>query len=556
VAGRSGVPATGPRLLRLDAVRSLAAFFGVGGLLCWAAVVLPHDPSVDGAVVSAVAAAAVAASGALLLARRVPSWVLGTLVAGGSALIALLVRAGHGTAQAVGFAAFIVWVVVYSACFFHARTAAVKGVVGVGGISLGWAGSGAYWVPLLLAAAAAVTTALVVGDLVHRVRAAADTDPLTGLCTLAGMIRRGDPLLAAAARSGEPVAVLLVQIRGLGQVVESMGHAAGEELVNRAGAVLEPIGRADGAVGARVSGDRLACLLPAAALAACQARAGGGSDGTPPTLTDGAVWAAQETLRRIRGPHRLAGVDLQLEGHVGVVVVTRTADDLPALLRAGEVALTEAVRRDTPVLVHDARLGSRGAEALRVLAELRDAIPAGQLRVHYQVQVGAHSGRPASVEALVRWQHPRRGLLAPGAFVPIAEPTEVIIDLTRWVLDEALRQCAAWLAEGLRVPVSVNLSARLLGHGPLLGEVLGRLQEHGVPPELLTVEITETALVTHLEPAAVLLDALRGHGVRTSIDDFGTRPASRCWPTCPSTSSRSTASSSPRAAWTRARRPS
>lgn len=173
-------------------------------------------------------------------------------------------------------------------------------------------------------------------------------------------------------------------------------------------------------------------------------------------------------------------------------------------------------------MVHDARLGSRGAEALRVLAELRDAIPAGQLRVHYQVQVGAHSGRPASVEALVRWQHPRRGLLAPGAFVPVAEPTEVIIDLTRWVLDEALRQCAAWLDDGFRVPVSVNLSARLLGHGPLLGEVLGRLREHGVPPELLTVEITETALVTHLEPAAVLLGALRGHGVRTSIDDFGT----------------------------------
>ncbi len=523
-SARSAARGPGPggaRLLRLDATRSLAAYFGVGGLLCWVACLLTHARAVDTPVVAGIGCAAVAVAVTLVAVGAVPSWLRVVLVAAGTVLIASLVAAGRGTAESIGFATFIVWVAVYSACFFSARTAAVETVVGIGAIGVAWAWSGQPWLALLLAAATAVTTALVVGDLVQRVRTAAERDPLTGLATYAGLVRRGAPVLAAAAGTGEPVAVLLLQLRGLGQVVESLGHAAGEELVARAGSALAANEAGTLVIGARIAGDRLAVIVPAFPLEGCRV-AGIEAGGSPRTLTAGAVWAAQEMLRLIRGPHRLAGVDLQLEGHVGVAFAGQVAGDLPALLQAGEAALAEAVHRDTPVQLYEDRLAVGGAEELQLLAELRDAIPAGQLRVHYQVQVAARTGRTASVEALVRWEHPRRGLLAPGMFLPVAEPTNVILDLTRWVLDESLRQCATWLAAGRRVPVSVNLSARLLTHPPVLEEITALLAVHAVPPELLTIEVTETALVAHATRAAEFLRALRDHGIRTSLDDFGT----------------------------------
>ncbi|WP_380171323.1 EAL domain-containing protein [Kineococcus sp. DHX-1] len=162
------------------------------------------------------------------------------------------------------------------------------------------------------------------------------------------------------------------------------------------------------------------------------------------------------------------------------------------------------------------------AAALALQAELPAAIADGQLRVHYQQIVAAGTHRVVGVEALVRWQHPQRGLLGPGAFVPLAEGTPTMVALTTWVLQQAAAQCAAWRAAGHDVGVSVNLSAALVQHPDLLDTVRAVLAEHRLEPGVLTLEVTETALLADPLGAAAVLAALRAAGARVSLDDFGT----------------------------------
>ncbi|MEZ0163423.1 EAL domain-containing protein [Kineococcus sp. LSe6-4] len=160
--------------------------------------------------------------------------------------------------------------------------------------------------------------------------------------------------------------------------------------------------------------------------------------------------------------------------------------------------------------------------ALALQAELPAAIADGQLRVHYQRIVAAGTHRVVGVEALVRWQHPEHGLLGPGAFVPLAEGTPTMVALTTWVLERAAAQCAAWRAAGHDVGVSVNLSAALVHDPGLLGTVRAVLAEHRLDPGVLTLEVTETALLADPCGAAAVLAGLRAAGARVSLDDFGT----------------------------------
>lgn len=158
----------------------------------------------------------------------------------------------------------------------------------------------------------------------------------------------------------------------------------------------------------------------------------------------------------------------------------------------------------------------------RLLDQFEAAIAGGELRAHYQMLVSAHGRSVRGVEALVRWQHPDDGLLAPGIFLPVVENTALIGALTDWVLEEALRQCAAWRAAGWVVPVSVNLSVNLVSDPALPERVSAALARHGLPGHLLTLEVTETAIMNGAAPVAEVLAELRRHGVRLAVDDFGT----------------------------------
>jgi EAL domain-containing protein (putative c-di-GMP-specific phosphodiesterase class I) len=171
---------------------------------------------------------------------------------------------------------------------------------------------------------------------------------------------------------------------------------------------------------------------------------------------------------------------------------------------------------------YDARFDLHRAEHLSLLGDLRRAIAGNELRLHYQPKVDLRLGQLIGVEALVRWQHAQRGVVPPGEFVPFAEQTGAIRQVTRWVMEEALRQCGTWYASGLALSVSVNVSTRDLLDRELPQFVDEAIRRHRVPAQLLTVEVTESALVEDPQRAQQTIARLKQHGVRLSIDDYGT----------------------------------
>jgi EAL domain-containing protein (putative c-di-GMP-specific phosphodiesterase class I) len=174
------------------------------------------------------------------------------------------------------------------------------------------------------------------------------------------------------------------------------------------------------------------------------------------------------------------------------------------------------------VAVYDARLHERGAAHLTAVTELRHAIDRSELFLHYQPKALADTGAVCGVEALARWQHPTRGLVRPDEFIPIAEENGLIEPLTRYVIDAALRQCRVWQDAGWEVPVSVNVGAACLHHTEFPGDVADLIKRHGLPARLLTLEITESAIISDPDRAVEVLRGLTELGVRLSIDDFGT----------------------------------
>jgi len=215
-------------------------------------------------------------------------------------------------------------------------------------------------------------------------------------------------------------------------------------------------------------------------------------------------------------------VELEIGATAGISVAPSHGKDPGELQQRAAVALAAAKRAGLAWELWTPPLQRASSSELVLQSELRHAIKDGQLRLLYQPVVAARTGEVAGVEALVRWQHPQHGLLAPSAFLAQAERSPLIVELTAWVLEEAVRQGAAWEAAGQRLPMSVNLSARLLVHDGLPDLVAGVLARHQLPAHLLTLEITETAVMANAERAMALLATLRQLGTRTSLDDFGT----------------------------------
>jgi EAL domain-containing protein (putative c-di-GMP-specific phosphodiesterase class I) len=196
------------------------------------------------------------------------------------------------------------------------------------------------------------------------------------------------------------------------------------------------------------------------------------------------------------------------------------------LLRRADVAMYAAKSDHLEVVCYDPSLDAHTPEQLALYGDLRRAIRDGELVVHYQPKVGMQGGRVLGVEALVRWQHPQRGLVPPALFIPVAEQTGLIRTLTDVVLGQALSDCRRWRAEGVELPVAVNLSARSLLDTGLPDRVAALLDEHAVPAALLELEITESAAMQDPGRALGVLHQLRGLGLHLSVDDYGTGHAS------------------------------
>jgi EAL domain-containing protein (putative c-di-GMP-specific phosphodiesterase class I) len=195
--------------------------------------------------------------------------------------------------------------------------------------------------------------------------------------------------------------------------------------------------------------------------------------------------------------------------------------DPTSLLQRADIAMYVAKTRNLDMFVYDPAVDGHSPAKLALLGDLRRALDLGQLLLHYQPKVSISTGEVVGAEALVRWAHPDRGLLFPDTFIPLAEHTGLIGPLTRYVLDAALAQARVWADAGQPLTVSVNLSARNLLDDGLPDQVAELLSVHGVPAELLELEVTESAIMTEPIRAQRLLQALAGLGVRLSIDDFG-----------------------------------
>ena len=321
-------------------------------------------------------------------------------------------------------------------------------------------------------------------------------DALTGLPNRVLLHQVTDEALSTA--TGSPCALLLLDLDGFKDINDTLGHAVGDIVLQ---AVATRLSDAVGSTGllARLGGDEFATLL---------------QDATWPS----AVALAKTVLGAFAQPFTVGDVGIPLTASVGIALSPAPDDDTSSLLRRADVAMYRAKSSGTGWAGYDAALDAPQMRRLTVVSELRQAISGGQLELHYQPLISVTTGEMASVEALVRWRHPERGLVPPLEFIGLAEHSRLIGPLTAWVLDEALRQSGLWATAGLpALPIAVNLSAHCLADPPTLRGIRRRLLD---AREQLTVEVTESCLVD--TGARRALNDLAVQGVVCSIDDFGT----------------------------------
>ncbi|MBU2667454.1 EAL domain-containing protein [Actinoplanes bogorensis] len=325
-------------------------------------------------------------------------------------------------------------------------------------------------------------------------------DALTGLPNRAAFHERARE---AVAQPGEPGAIVLVDLDRFKEVNDTLGHHAGDELLGVvAGRLRDGLRPADTL--ARLGGDEFALILPRS------------DAGTVRRLLDELSAAlAHEVV--------LDGVPLSIEASFGVALYPEHGRDVEELLRRADAAMYHGKRGASDIVVYAGEeMAAHSTQWLVVQAELRHALARDELVLHYQPKVDLRSGEVASVEALVRWQHPQRGLLPPSEFLPAAEQSGLIEPLTAWVLRRALADQAHWTSTGRCWSVSVNVSARNLEKPGFAEFVAGLVAEYGTSPGQLLLEVTETALAADARRAAQTVVDLSSRGIGISVDDFGT----------------------------------
>lgn len=327
-------------------------------------------------------------------------------------------------------------------------------------------------------------------------------DRLTGLPNRQWLLERTWTALDDAERIGARAALMLIDLDRFRSVNDTLGHLAGDRLLLQIAERLR-LALPRGAEAARLGGDEFAVLLPVA------------------DSTTSASRAARSLVAALSSPLDLDGLTLVLEASAGVAVFPDHALDAEGLLRRADVAMYQAKRDRTGVEVYESKRDSNTPDRLGLLGDLRRALDAHEVQLHYQPKV-RFDGQVAGLEALVRWVHPERGKVPPDEFIAIAESSGLMPHLTEYVLETALEQVARWRAQGLTVPVAVNVSPRDVHTPGFAGSVAARLARHGVPAGALQLEITEHVLLEDPQRAADTLAGLAGHGVKMSLDDFGT----------------------------------
>jgi len=328
-------------------------------------------------------------------------------------------------------------------------------------------------------------------------------DALTDLPNRALLQDRLAAAIASAQRERSHLALLMMDLNRFKDVNDTFGHHHGDLLLQQVAQRLRGSVRAGDTV-ARLGGDEFAVLLPHT------------------NAAEDAEHVAFNLLRVLEAPFEVEGRRLEIGASIGLALFPEHAADADALLKRADTAMYAAKRGGDGCVIYADELDRHSVNRPELTGELRHAIDAGELVLHYQPKVRVATGEVVGVEALVRWQHPRLGLLGPDRFIPLAEETGLIKSLTDWVLRTALSQSREWHAYGFELPVAVNLSARSLHDAELPSAIAVILAETGAEPGWLELELTESCLLEDARRATQLLRRLQALGVRVAIDDFGT----------------------------------
>lgn len=338
----------------------------------------------------------------------------------------------------------------------------------------------------------------------QRIEHLAYYDALTDLPNRALLIQRAELALALAARRQETLAVLLLDMDRFKEVNDALGHAEGDTLLLQAASRLQAMIRSGDTL-CRLGGDEFAVLLPGAG-------------------QEGALRVTDKIITLFRQPFSIAGHSLPVTVSIGIVIYPHDGADFTELLKNADTALYRAKREGGNTWAFYTRqMNIANFERLVLEGELREAIQKNQLRVYYQPKVRLTDRTLVGAEALVRWQHPVRGLIPPGQFIPVAEASDLIVALGDWVLVEVCRQIALWQREG-RSPgkIAVNLAARHFRRPSLATQIEDLIAAQGLPPSVLELELTESTLLEANASTANTLKHLKQFGICLALDDFGT----------------------------------
>ena len=330
-------------------------------------------------------------------------------------------------------------------------------------------------------------------------------DALTGLPNRTLILDRVEQMLVRSRRNQTPVAALFIDLDNFKGINDTLGHGVGDRLLRAVAARLEGVVRDIDALG-RLGGDEFVVVAEGMSLAA------------------GPELIAERLLAALKQPFKLEGVEqtrLVVTASVGVAMGDRvSAEDL---LRDADIAIYRAKwDGKNRYIVFESGMKDLVQSKMELEMDLRDAFEKEEFLLVYQPTFDLREMIPTGMEALIRWQHPTRGIVQPDDFVPLLEETGLIVEVGRWVLGEAARQGAKWREAGYRIGMAVNVSARQLDREEFVVEVRDVLQESALDPDALTIEITETTIMSDTEETARRLAAVKELGVRVAIDDFGT----------------------------------
>jgi diguanylate cyclase (GGDEF)-like protein len=306
-----------------------------------------------------------------------------------------------------------------------------------------------------------------------------------------------------AMQPGQRLAVMIMDLDGFKEINDTLGHHFGDQLLKQIGPRLSSALR-EGDLMARIGGDEFGVLLPDVP-----------DDGVAASI-------AERLIERLERPLVVEGLALDVAGSIGIAVYPEDSDDVETLLRRADVAMYAAKESGGGYELYEPEMDRHSPQRLTLVSRVRPGLENREFTLHYQPKIRLRDGRTTGVEALVRWNHPERGLVPPGDFIPLVERTVLLRPLTHYVLDHALQQWRGWAQRSIEVELAVNLSARSLLDVHLPDEVDELLRRWNVPPSALVLELTESFLMADSGRSIGVLAGLADVGVRLSIDDFGT----------------------------------